>query len=160
MRIAFYSAGLAATLALPAGAAASPATEIFYRHGLFGSWAVDCSRPPSVANPHVAYRLAEGDRVERRVSVEPGRIVDLSTIDHAAEPSPTVLVIAWQTHQGGIINRILLRDGRMKLLDSTRSSGEKLFVDGRGVRDRAETPWFGRCGTGHAGARSAPLADA
>jgi hypothetical protein len=160
MRIALTVAGVAATLALPAGAAASPATEIFHRHGLFGSWAVDCSRPPSVANPHVVYRVADGDRVERWVSVEPGRIVDLSTIDHAAEPSPTVLVISWQTREGGVTNRILLRDGRIKVLDSTRSSGEKLFVDGRRVHDRAEAPWFGRCGTGHAGVRLAPLADA
>lgn len=150
MRMPLFVVGLAtAAVALPAAATAS-ATDIFQKHGLFGTWAVDCARPPSVTNPHVTYRLVDGDRVQRQVSIEAGTIVDLSTIDSAAEGGPAELIVSWQTAEGGITNRILLRDGRMQVLDSTRSDGQKLVVSGRRTRDNTEAPRFERCSPGQA----------
>jgi hypothetical protein len=152
MRLALYAAGLtmAAALAAPDTAAASPARDIFYKHGLFGGWAVDCSRPPSPINPYVIYRLIDREHVQRWVSIAPGDTLEVSTISSAVEASPTELIISWQTGDGGIVNRILLRENRMKVIDSTRSTGQKLYVGGRRVRDRVEAPWFVRCGTGEA----------
>ena len=148
MRAALFVVGLAtAALALPATAAAS-ATDIFQKHGLFGTWAVDCARPPSVDNPHVVYRLADGNRVQRQISIEAGKIVELSAIESAAESGPAELIVSWQTSEGGITNRILLRDNRMQVLDSTRSDGQKLVVAGRRVRDDTEAPRFERCSIG------------
>lgn len=148
MRVGLFGAALlAAALALPRTAAAS-AADIFHRRGLFGIWAVDCVRPPSVANPHVIYQLIDGGHVQRQVSVEPGTIVEVGTIDSAAETGPTELVISWRTSAGGVTNRILVRDGRMRVQDSTRSDGQKLVVGGRRVADKTEVPWFQRCGPG------------
>jgi hypothetical protein len=147
MRMPLFVVGLAtAAVALPAAATAS--ADIFHKHGLFGTWAVDCPRPPSVANPYVTYRLVDGDRVQRQISVEAGKILDLSTIDSAAEGGPAELIVSWQTAEGGITNRILLRDGRMQVLDSTRSDGQKLVINGRRVRDNTEVPRFERCSVG------------
>jgi hypothetical protein len=156
MRLALYAVGLmmAAALAVPGTAVASPARDIFFKHGLFGGWAVNCSRPPSPANPYVFYRLIDGEHVQRWVSIAPGDTLEVSTINRAVETSPTELVISWQTGEGGIVNRILLREDRMKVIDSTSSTGQKLYVGGRRVRDKVEAPWFVRCGTG---AARAPL---
>jgi hypothetical protein len=137
---------MTAALALPATAAAS--ADIFHKLGLFGTWAVDCATPPSPANPHVIYRLIDGNRVQRQISAAPGKIAELSTIDYAAEKSPTEIVMAWQTSQGGLTNRILLGNGWMQVQESTRENGQKLFVRGRRVRDNAEAPRFVRCSAG------------
>jgi hypothetical protein len=148
MRAALFGVGvLSAALSSPAAASAS-ATNIFQKHGLFGTWAVDCARPPNITNPHVIYRLIEGNLVQRQTSVAAGEILDLSTIDTAAEASPTELVISWRTDKGGITNRILLGDGWMQVLDSTRSNGEKLVVKGRQVSEGTEAPRFARCSPG------------
>lgn len=147
MRIGLFVVALTtAALVLPATVAAGPGVDIFQKHGLFGSWAVDCTRPPSVANPHIVYRPIDGGRVQRQISVELGKILDLSTIDSAVEASPTELIVSWQTGEGGITNRILLGTGRMQVQDSTRSNGQKLVVGGRRVTDNIEVPWYQRCG--------------
>jgi hypothetical protein len=149
MPIALFVLALAAAaLILPQAADAASVKDIFKRHGLFGTWAVDCSRPPSAGNPHVVYRPGGGHRVERLTSIEPGRTFDVSVVDSAAEASPSELIVSWQTGEGGIANRILLQGGRMQVLESTRSNGEKLVVDGRRVRDNAEAPRFEKCRPG------------
>jgi hypothetical protein len=146
MRALLFAGLASAVLALPA--AAEPAGDLFHKHGLFGTWAVNCAAPSSVLNPHVVYRLVNGDRVQRQISVEPGKIVELSTIDAAAESGPTELIIFWQTEEGGITNRIQLGEGWIRVLESTRSDGEKLVVKGRRVRDDMEAPRFARCSPG------------
>jgi hypothetical protein len=156
MRIALLVVGwVAAAVALPVAAAAS-ATDIFHKHGLFGTWAVDCTRPPSIANPHVVYRLIDGNRVQRQTSVEAGRILDLSTIESAAEVGASELIISWQTGEGGITNKIRLGDGWMQVVESTRSNGQRLVVGGRRVRDNSEVPRFTRCRAGQSA--GAPVA--
>ncbi len=148
MRTALCVVGwLTVALAMP-GMAAASAADVFHRLGLFGTWAVHCATPPSIANPYVIYRLSDGNRVQRQISVAPGKIVELSTIAAASEAGQTELIISWQTSQGGITNRILLGNGWMQVQDSTRDNGEKLFVKGRRVRDNAEAPRFVRCATG------------
>jgi hypothetical protein len=145
MRITLLVVGwVTAVAALPVAAAAS-AADIFHKHGLFGTWAVDCARPPSIANPHVVYRLIDGNRVQRQTSVEAGRILDLSTIETAAEAGASELIISWQTGEGGITNKIRLGDGWMQVVESTRSNGQRLVVNGRRVRDNSEAPRFTRC---------------
>jgi hypothetical protein len=148
MRAALFGIGLLAAGLSPPAAAGASATAIFHKHGLFGAWAVDCTRPPDIANPHVVYRLIEGNQIQRQTSVAAGEILDLSTIDDAVEASPTELVVTWQTGEGGITNRIRLGDGWMQVLESTRSDGEKLVVKGRQVHDDTEAPRFARCSSG------------
>ena len=49
------------------------------------------------------------------------------------------------TSEGGIANRIRLQPDQMQAIDSTRYNGEKLVVNGRRVRDNAESPRYRRC---------------
>jgi hypothetical protein len=150
MRAALLGVGLMAAAFSMLATAAASAMDLFQKHGLFGTWAVDCTKPPSITNPHVIYRLIEGTLIQRQTSIAVGEILDLSTIDDAAEASPTELMISWQTGEGGITNRILLGDGWMQVLESTRSDGEKLVVKGRQVHDDTDAPRFARCSPGQA----------
>jgi hypothetical protein len=128
----------------PVAGAASP-REIFEKHGLFGTWAIDCTRPVGVQNPHLVYHPFPGDGVRREAFIEPGRVFDVSVPQSAVESATDELIIVWQTGEGGITNRIRLRPDEMQVIDSTRHNGEKLTVAGRRVRDNTETPRYRRC---------------
>jgi hypothetical protein len=136
----------AALLFLSPAASAGSAKDIFEKHDLFGTWAVDCTRPMGATNPYVVYRPFAGNSVRREVFIEPGRPFDVSMPESAAESAADELIVVWQTGEGGIANRIRLRPDEMQVIDSTRQNGEKLTVDGRRVRDNTETPRYRRCG--------------
>jgi hypothetical protein len=148
MRIAPPSAfGLfAALLFLSPVASAESAKAIFEKHGLFGTWAADCTRPVGSTNPYVVYRPVAGGSVRREVFIEPDRPFDVSTPQSAVESADDELIVIWQTGEGGIANRIRLRPDEMQVIDSTRQNGEKLTVGGRRVRDNTATPRYRRCG--------------
>jgi hypothetical protein len=132
---------LAALLLCSAASAASP-QAIFARHGLFGTWAIDCTKPASPV-----YRPLGVDSVQKRESIVPGATFDVGAAEAMVESAGDELVITWRTVQEGrITNRVRLRPGQMQLFESTRDNGEKLSADGRRVRDNSENPWFNRCG--------------
>jgi hypothetical protein len=137
---------LAALLLCSAACAASPQAT-FARHGLFGTWAVDCTRPVSPANTYVVYRPLGVDSVQKLESIVPGVTSDVGAAEAMVDAATDELLITWRTVQEGrIINRVRLRPGRMQLFESTRDNGEKLSADGRRVRDNSENPWFNKCG--------------
>lgn len=84
MRIAAVFVVLAA-LVLPVAAATGPAddlapnstvqesttADLFRAFDLFGTWASDCGRPPSPANPHVSVAVADGGLVFETHDVGP-----------------------------------------------------------------------------------------
>jgi len=145
MRLASLVLGLLASLLLSPAADAASAKDIFEKHGLFGTWASDCTRPMGPRNPYVVYYPFAGDSVRREVFIEPGRPFDVSIPWSAVESAADELIVSWQTGEGGIVNRIRLRPDEMQVIDSTRQNGEKLTVDGRGVRDNTESPRYRRC---------------
>jgi hypothetical protein len=146
MRLASLALGLLAPLFLSPAADAASAKDIFDKHGLFGTWAQDCSRPMGMQNPYVVYSPYARDGVRREVFIEPSRPFDVSIPESAVESAPDELIVMWQTSEGGIINRIRLRPDEMQVIDSTRQNGEKLTVNGRTVRDNTEAPRYRRCG--------------
>jgi len=146
MRAALFVLGSVSAFMLFATAAgAASARAIFEKHGLFGTWAADCTKPASAANPHVVYRPRDAEGVQRETFIAPGKPFDVSVPESVAEAAPDELMIAWMTGEGGIANRIRLLPGEMQVVESTRYNGEKLSVNGRRIRDNAETPRFGRC---------------
>ncbi len=118
MRLASLVLGLVAALLLlsPVAGAAS-AKDIFEKHGLFGTWARDCARSMGTENPYVVYRPHAGDSVRREVFIEPGRPFDVSVPQSAVESAADELIVAWQTGEGGITNRIRLRPDEMQVIE-------------------------------------------
>ena len=130
-------------LTLQAGAAS--VQDIVDRHGLAGTWAPNCTKPVSRENPHVVYRLIDAGRLQRETMIEPGKTFDRSVAVSVVESSPAELIMAWNTSEGGITNRVSVQPGQMQVMDSTRSSGEKITVDGQRTRDNSESPRYMRC---------------
>ena len=104
---------------LPLAAGAATVQEIFERYALGGTWAPDCTKPVSRQNPYLVYRVADDGRLEREAKIEPGKIYDLSVAVSVVESKPDELIMAWDTHEGGITNRISIQPGQMQVLDST-----------------------------------------
>jgi hypothetical protein len=146
MRTRLLAPALLATLSLLASAtgAASP-RDVFEKRGLFGTRAVDCTKPMGASNPYVVYRPLAGEGVRREVLVEPGRVVNTSIAQSAVESAADELIVASQTGEGDVVNRIRLHTDEAQVIDSTRPNGEKLIVGGRNVRDNTESLRFHRC---------------
>ncbi|HKY87255.1 MAG TPA: hypothetical protein VJL90_10885 [Pseudorhodoplanes sp.] len=127
----------------PSGAA--PVADIVRKYGLIGTWAPDCAKQATRQNPHVVYRLLDPDRLQRDIMIAPDTNFDVSVVLSIVEIGPGELLIAWKTGEGGITNRVRADPGQMQVLDSTRDSGEKLVVNGRGPRDDKPSPRFNKC---------------
>jgi hypothetical protein len=125
-------------------AGAGPVADIVEKYGLTGTWAADCAKPPHRQNPHVVYRLRDGDRLEREITIE-NSIFDVSIAASIAETGSGELTMAWNTREGGITNRVRADRRQMQVQDSTRDNGEKISANGRRTRDNAETPIFKKC---------------
>src|SRR5262245_57357407 len=119
--------------------------DIVEKYGLIGTWAADCTKPSSRQNPHAVYRMADDGRLEREIKIEGGKIWDLSVALSMTESSPGETISIWLTREGEVTNRTRIQDGKAQVQDSTRESGEKLFVNGRRTRDNAEAPTFKKC---------------
>jgi hypothetical protein len=65
---ALVQIGIVLALALAAADLASAETviESAKKWGLLGTWAIDCSKPPSRSNGHLAYRAKQGRLVHER----------------------------------------------------------------------------------------------
>lgn len=146
MRAAVFVLGsVSAFLSFSAAAGEASPRAIFAKHGLFGTWAIDCTKPAGTGNPHAVYRPLLSEGVQRETFVLSSRPFDVSVAESVAELAQDELIITWSTREGRTTNRIHLQPDRMRIVDSTRQTGEKLSVNGRRVRDNAENPWFKRC---------------
>jgi hypothetical protein len=134
-----------ALIALPPGASAAPVADTVEKYALTGTWAVDCTSAPSPQNPHVIYRLLDADSLQREFRIAPGESSDVSTAVALVEIEAGELMMSWKTNAGGVTNRVRAGQGRMQVVDSTLDNGQKIFVNGRRVRDDAEAPRFNKC---------------
>jgi hypothetical protein len=129
----------------PSGASAASVAETIEKYRLTGTWAVDCTSPPSPQNPHVVYQLLGADRLQRETRVGPGQNPEPSVATAIVEIGPGELMMSWKSSAGGITNRVRAGQGAMQVMDSTLDTGQKIFANGRRVRDDAEAPKFNKC---------------
>lgn len=129
------------------GARGETVAETMARWGLIGTWAMDCSRPPSRSNFHLSY-VARGEgrvfherdlgglrdsREIRAARLRPGGLIEV-----VADFGKLVGVRKWTMMKGA--------DGRIRTLSNSRIDGTDTTVrDGRLVSSGAETPWQTRC---------------
>ncbi len=130
------------------GARGETVAESMARWGLIGTWAMDCSRPPSRSNVHLSY-VARGEgrvfhernfggqrdssREIRAASLKPGGLIEL-----VADFGTIVGTRKWTMMKGA--------DGRIRTLANSKVDGTDATVrDGRLVAGGAETGWQTRC---------------
>jgi hypothetical protein len=130
---------------VPSAAGTASVAALVEKYGLTGTWAADCTTAPSPRNPHVIYRLLDDERLQRETRVEPGKSADVSEAHSIAEIQAGELMMGWKTSEGAVANRVRAGKGQMQVQDSTRDSGEKVFANGRRLRDNTEAPNFNKC---------------
>jgi hypothetical protein len=131
------------------------AKAIFEKYNLFGTFAWDCSKPPSAKdNWYYVHRLIDPDHVQRDLMTGATTRQWLAVIDKVVELSPNELEVS-----GTITGRVRGRDvdrapgngkwrvapGRLLQWETTME-GEKLIADGRLVNTGFQLPWSNRCG--------------
>ena len=70
-------------------------SEIFEKHGLLGTWSVNCTKPLSKQNRYAVYRALDADHVQREVKSDPATAGALSIADRASESGPNEVNISW-----------------------------------------------------------------
>ena len=144
---------LAIALALlgAAPAAAAPAAEEVLRgFHLFGTWAVDCGKPASPANPHVSDANPSPGLLVEDHDLGPAGDVNRYTIVSAEKLSDTrlsMLVIFQPGKPGEERQRLelLMRDGTRRTMVNEPEGGPPRVQDGVVVGYGIKTPVLRKC---------------
>lgn len=150
----FYFAVAACGVAA-ADAQAASVKEVFEKYGLIGTYAWDCSRPPSGDNNwYFVNRLIDADHVQRDYMTGPTTRLWFSIIDKATELKPNEIVIS-----GKITGRIAgstvdgqssdgvwrIEANRMQQWSGT-VAGKPIIANGKQISTGREIPWLNKCG--------------
>jgi len=137
---------LVASLTLAHGAAAQPVPDTLRTWGLLGTWALDCTKPPSGSNGYLSYVVRSGkvahDREfgDRRDSndVQQARTGVGGTLD---------LVVHFPTlNQTRKYTMLMGSDRRIRAMSNSRIDGtDQSIRDGKFIHNGALTPWQTRC---------------
>ena len=133
-----------AALAFAASAAqAATVKEIFEKHDLLGTFALDCTKPVSRGNYYDVHRAVDSNRVER---------------DRMSGPAVRDFIVIWERTTENRPNEISLRGtrdgqpadavyraepGRMRIMEGT-VAGKKVVTGGRAANG-SEMPWVYKC---------------
>lgn len=130
----------------PAVSAQTVASTI-ERWGLLGTWAIDCTRPPSQGNDHLSYVKRGQGRVQhgrdfgnRRDSQE--------VLAATVTPDGLVEVVADFGTDVGVRRWSMLKapDGRIRAMASAKVDGTGVTIrDGRFAHSGKDTQWLSRC---------------
>ena len=130
--------------AAPAYAASD--SEILLKFGLVGKWAVDCTAPPSLANPYQEFvPWAEREPTREIIAGDAQHDRTMALHDVIFIP-PDRLRISFD--QNGIAITIILvkEKNRIRPLESTTAKGDTSVSGGIVLANGEPTPWFQKCG--------------
>ena len=140
-----FALGILAVAMSPARAESD--SETLTAFGILGTWAVDCHRPASSSNPHIAYRAGAGGQptYEYRANAVQAdftaelREVRILAADRVAFIEPV---------RGAEFRVTLMRlaDGRIRLLESLESDGKPIIRDGVILRSGQPAAALEKCG--------------
>jgi hypothetical protein len=123
--------GLTTALAVGAAQAAS-VRDIFEKHRLLGTFAVDCHKPSSRQNYYYVHRLLDADHVQRDGMDGPQSRAFLAIIDKATENGPNELVVGGTVDGKPFSSIYQVEPARMRVLEST-IDGKVVIAGGRFV---------------------------
>ncbi len=144
---------LAASSAAAASATveAKPATaEVLRGFGLFGMWAVDCTRDAAPDNPHVSDLMVRPGLVLERHDLGPDSAKNIYRIIAAERLSATRLSLRVIFQPGGEREErqhleLVVRDGTRRTMFNEPEGGPVLVKDGVAVGFGVQTPLLRKC---------------
>src|ERR1700751_685461 len=92
MRLTVVLAGTALFL-VPSGAGATTAEDVFQKFGLFGTWAADCDKPATPANPRVIITMPSAGLVLEDHNLGPDFAVNHYSVLSAEQVSTTSISV-------------------------------------------------------------------
>jgi hypothetical protein len=141
---------LAATTILSAAARAAPVDDVFRAFDLFGSWASDCGKPASPANPHVSITLLSPGLVLESHDLGPDYTVNRYSILSAERLSADEIAVEVMFQPGGegeerekLVFRV--RKGTRRTLFNQPDGGAVLVKDGIALANGSKTPVLNKC---------------
>jgi dienelactone hydrolase len=148
------SGALAAMAFAASPAQAASVEEIFEKHSLLGTFAWDCSKPPSAdRNWYYINRAIDADHVERRFMTGPQTAQWTAVFDKASESKPNEVTASGQI-TGRLTGKTVekaptdgvwrIEQNRIQQWASTLQ-GKPVIVDGR--LNGRELPWLNKCTT-------------
>ncbi|MGH6727440.1 MAG: hypothetical protein ACREB8_12980 [Pseudolabrys sp.] len=141
---------LAFTTALPAAVKAASADELFQQFGLFGTWATDCDKAPSPADPHVSVTTPSPGLVQEDHNLGPGYAVNHYSMLSAQRLSDDRLAVE-VIFQPGAENEqrqklvFLVRNGTRRTMFNQPEGGEVRVRGGIVLARGSKTPVLKKC---------------
>jgi hypothetical protein len=137
-------------LLLIASAQAQSAASAVQDFGLFGTWAVECSQPPSPTNEHAVVSLAPVDTIWVLNDFGPDyedmvyRVVDAKRVG----PDKLSLRQVLASDEAVVLDIVMVKDSeRVRVWSSRTAQGSILVKDGRiATTTDQNTRWSKRCG--------------
>jgi hypothetical protein len=144
--ISLAIAAVSATILAASSAHAASVKEIFEKYNLLGTFAWDCTKPPSADNNwYFVNRLMDADHVQRDFMSGPTTRAWFLILDKAAETSANEISVSG-TRDGKPTESIWRTErNRMLQWDATQD-GKKIITGGKWVTTGKDMPWLNRCG--------------
>ncbi len=130
--------------------AASPLVKTLQNYGLFGRWAIDCSAPAAIANPHVRDTLESNGQVLERHDLGADTEGNFYRIVAAKKQSATRLSLSVIFQPGSLDAErqkleYLVRDGTRRTMANQPEKGDMRVRDGFVLGAGIETPVLKKC---------------
>jgi len=139
-----------AWLLLSDGAVAASVDDLFDQFGLFGTWATDCARPATPANPHVSITRPSSGLVLEDHDLGPDFAINRYTVLSAKQVSPTSLSVNVIFQPGTESEErqklvFVVRDNTRRTLFNRDSGGAVRVKDGIALAAGKKTPILQKC---------------
>ena len=152
MRLAVVFAGTALFLVVP-GAGATPAEDVFQKFGLFGTWAADCDKPATPANPRVTITMPSAGLVLEDHNLGPDFAVNHYSVLSAEQVSTTNVSVDVIFQPGTEVEErqklvLAVRDNTRRTLFNQTDDGTVRVKDGVALARGSKTPLLRKCEEG------------
>ena len=152
MRLTVVLAGTALFL-VPSGAGATTAEDVFQKFGLFGTWAADCDKPATPANPRVIITMPSAGLVLEDHNLGPDFAVNHYSVLSAEQVSTTSISVDVIFQPGTEVEErqklvFAVRDNTRRTLFNQTDGGTVRVKDGVALARGSKTPLLRKCEDG------------
>lgn len=135
-----------AVLAVAASAArAGTDSDALSKFGLIGSWAIDCTAPPSMTNPVQIFVPSNAGEPTRQLLVGNPDVDRIMPIHDAIMITDDRLRLSFPQNDLTVTVVLVKDNGRIRPLESTTSDGRTLVSGGIVQANGQQTTWLEKC---------------
>ena len=152
MRLTVVFAGTALLLVPPA-AGATPVEDVFQKFSLFGTWAADCDKPATPANPRVTITMPSAGLVLEDHNLGSDFAVNHYSVLSAEQVSTTSISVDVIFQPGTEVEErqklvLAVRDNTRRTLFNQTDAGIVRVKDGVALARGSKTPLLRKCEDG------------